>query len=167
MTKRTVAGAQRPHGTTRTALIACHLPKHKPPVETRMNKWHITTDHQRHTPAKLSKVYPEELGHMLFQDRQTMQRNLCQAPKRSLPNEKADCKQRTNYRGISLLSLPGKVHAKCLERKCREIVESKLEDGKYSFRPGRSTTDQYFTLKQICEKSEEKNFLRLQNTRIG
>ena len=30
---------------------------------------------------------------------------------------------------ISLLSLPGKVYAKYLERKRREIVELKLEDG--------------------------------------
>ena len=45
--------------------------------------------------------------------------------------------------------------AKCLERKCREIVESKLEDGQCGFRPGRSTTDQIFTLKQIFEKSWE------------
>ena len=34
--------------------------------------------------------------------------------------KKGDRKQCTNYRGISLLSLPGKVYAKCLERKCRE-----------------------------------------------
>ena len=69
--------------------------------------------------------------------------------------KKGDRKQCTNYRGISLLSLPGKVYAKCLERKCREIVESKLEDGQCGFRPGRSTTDQIFTLKQIFEKSWE------------
>ena len=69
--------------------------------------------------------------------------------------KKGDRKQCTNYRGISLFSLPGKVYAKCLERKCREIVESKLEDGHCGFRPGRSTTDQIFTLKQIFEKSWE------------
>ena len=69
--------------------------------------------------------------------------------------KKGDRKQCTNYRGISLLSFPGKVYAKCLERKCREIVESKLEDGQCGFRPGRSTTDQIFTLKQIFEKSWE------------
>ena len=69
--------------------------------------------------------------------------------------KKGERKQCTNYKGISLLSLPGKVYAKCLERKCREIVESKLEDGQCGFRPGRSTTDQIFTLKQIFEKSWE------------
>ena len=73
-------------------------------------------------------------------------------------NYRGYCKntsQCTNYRGISLLSLPGKVYAKCLERKCREIVKSKLEDGQCGFRPGRSTTDQIFALKQIFEKSWE------------
>ena len=57
--------------------------------------------------------------------------------------------------GHHSLIWPGKVYAKCLERKCREIVESKLEDGQCGFRPGRSTTDQIFTLKQIFEKSWE------------
>ena len=54
--------------------LACYLPEHKPPIGSRMTKWRITTDHQRHiaTPAKPSKVYPEELSHMLFQDRQSM-----------------------------------------------------------------------------------------------
>ena len=69
--------------------------------------------------------------------------------------KKEDRKQCTNYRGISLLSLPGKFYAKCLERKCREIVESKLEDGQCGFYPGRSTMDQIFTLKLIFDKSWE------------
>ena len=37
--------------------------------------------HQRHTHAKPSKVYPEKLGDMLFQDRQSMQKDLCHTPK--------------------------------------------------------------------------------------
>ena len=67
--------------------------------------------------------------------------------------KKENRKQCTNYRGISLLSLPGKAYTKCLKKKCREIVDSKLEDGQCGFRPGRSTTDQIFTLKQLFEKS--------------
>ena len=57
--------------------------------------------------------------------------------------------------GISLLSPPGKVYAKCLEGKYREILESKLEAGQCGFCPGRSTTDQIFTQRQIFEKSWE------------
>ena len=34
-------------------------------------------------------------------------------------------------------------------------MESKLEDGRCGYYPGRSTTDQIFTLKQIFEKSWE------------
>ena len=56
---------------------------------------------------------------------------------------------------ISLLGLPGKVYAKCLERKYREIVESKLENGQCGFCSGCNATHQIFTLKQIFEKSWE------------
>ena len=48
--------------------------------------------------------------------------------------KKRNRKQCTPYRGISLLNLPWKAYTKCLERKCREKVES---------------------LKQIFEKSWE------------
>ena len=67
MTKRTLAVYQRRH---EKALIACHLLEDKPPVGSRITKWHVTTDHQRHTPTKPSKDYPEELGLVLFPDQQ-------------------------------------------------------------------------------------------------
>ena len=70
-------------------------------------------------------------------------------------HKKGDKRKCTNYRGISLISVPGKVYAKCLEKKCREIVEPKLMDAQCGFRPGRSTMDQIFALQQIFEKSWE------------
>ena len=70
-------------------------------------------------------------------------------------HKKGDKRKCTNYRGISLISVPGKVYAKCLEKKCREIVEPKLTDAQCGFRPGRSTMDQIFALQQIFEKSWE------------
>ena len=70
-------------------------------------------------------------------------------------HKKGDKKKCNNYRGISLISVPGKVYAKCLEKKCREIVEPKLTDAQCGFRPGRSTMDQIFALQQVFEKSWE------------
>ena len=69
--------------------------------------------------------------------------------------KKGNRKECTNNRRISFLSLPGKVYAKRLERKCRGTVESKVKVGQCGFRPSRSTTDQIFTLKQIFDKSWE------------
>jgi exonuclease III len=69
--------------------------------------------------------------------------------------KKGDRKECTNYRGISLLSLPGKVYAKVLEGRCREIVDSKIQEEQCGFRGGRSTTDQLFTLRLLFEKAWE------------
>jgi len=66
-------------------------------------------------------------------------------------HRKEDRRKCIKYRGISFLSLCGKVYAKCLEERCREKFESKLDD--IHFRSGRSTTDQIYTLQQIFEKS--------------
>ena len=51
-------------------------------------------------------------------------------------HKKGDKRKCTNYRGISLISVPGKVYAKCLEKKRCEIVEPKLMDVQCSFCPG-------------------------------
>ena len=64
-------------------------------------------------------------------------------------HKKGDKKKCTNYRGISLTSVPGKVYAKCLQKKCREIVELKLTHAQCGFCPGQSTMDQIFALQQI------------------
>ena len=42
-----------------------------------MTRWRVTTDYQRPTNVKPPKAYSEDLGYMLFQVRQSMQRNLC------------------------------------------------------------------------------------------
>ena len=48
----------------------------------------------------------------------------------------------SNYRGITLLSLPGKVYLGVLERRIRRIVESRIQEVQCGFRPGRGTVDQ-------------------------
>lgn len=62
-----------------------------------------------------------------------------------------------NYRGISLLSVPGKVYARILEDRLRTKVESQLLDNQSGFRPGRSCQDHIFTLRQIAEKTHRFN----------
>ena len=66
--------------------------------------------------------------------------------------KKGDRRECSNYRGITLLNLSGKVYARVVERKCRTIVEPKIQDTQCDFRPGRRTTDQLFTLRQVFEK---------------
>ena len=69
--------------------------------------------------------------------------------------KKGDKTECHNYRGITLLSLPGKLYAKVLESKVRRIVEPRMAEEQCGFRPGRSTTDQVFTLHQVQEKAWE------------
>ena len=64
-------------------------------------------------------------------------------------HKKGDKRKCTNYRGIFLISVPDKVYAKCHEKRCREIVEPKLTDAQYGFRP---IMHQIFALHQIFEK---------------
>ena len=67
--------------------------------------------------------------------------------------KKGDRRECFNYRGITLLSLPGKVYTRVLEWKCQTIVEAKIQDTQRGFRPGRGTTDQLFILRQVFEKA--------------
>lgn len=69
--------------------------------------------------------------------------------------KKGDRRVCANYRGITLLSLPGKVYSKVLERRVRPIVEPQIEEEQCGFRPGRGTTDQLFTLARILEGAWE------------
>ena len=70
----------------------------------------------------------------------------CHASVIILIHKKIDQRKCTNYKDISLISVPVKVYAKCIEKKCRKLVESKLADAQRGFRPGRSTKNQIFAL---------------------
>ena len=67
--------------------------------------------------------------------------------------ERTEC---SNYRGISLLSVVGKIYAWILVDKVRKVTESLIDDEQRGFRAGRVCVDQIFTLKQIGEKAREK-----------
>ena len=63
--------------------------------------------------------------------------------------DKLDC---ANYRGISLLSLVWKVFCSIKHSRMKKKTEEILSESQAGFRPGRSTADQLFSLRQITEK---------------
>lgn len=65
-----------------------------------------------------------------------------------------DCK---NYRGISLLSVVGKLYAKVIIRKVMSETERKIWDVQAGFRKGMGCSDQVFSLRCIAEKYLAKN----------
>ena len=68
--------------------------------------------------------------------------------------ERTECK---NYRGISWLSMVGKIYAGILVGRVRRVTRGLIDDGEQGgFRAGRGCVDQIFTLNQIDEKTQEK-----------
>ncbi|KAK3571245.1 hypothetical protein QTP86_005959 [Hemibagrus guttatus] len=69
--------------------------------------------------------------------------------------KKGDRRVCSNYRGITLLSLPGKVYSRVLERRVQPLVEPRIQEEQCGFRPGRGTLDQLYTLHRVLEGSWE------------
>ena len=68
--------------------------------------------------------------------------------------DKGDC---NNYRGISLLSIVGKVYARVVLKRLQILAERVLPESQCGFRGGRSTMDMIFTLRQLQEKCREQH----------
>ena len=69
--------------------------------------------------------------------------------------EKSDC---SNYRGITLLSIAGKIWARVsLNRLILTIVQENTPESQCGFRSDRGTVDMNFVLRQIQEKYREQN----------
>ena len=62
-----------------------------------------------------------------------------------------------NWRGITLLSIPGKVFSRVLLERMKKEVEAVLRDEQAGFRQERSCTEQIATLRMILEQSLEWN----------
>lgn len=56
-----------------------------------------------------------------------------------------------SYRSIFLLDVVGKLFATILKRRLQPIVENRISDWQYGFRPGRSTVDLVHTLRRAQE----------------
>ena len=68
--------------------------------------------------------------------------------------ERSDC---NNYRGISLLSVVGKVFARVILTHPQRLAEQVYPESQCGFRAGRSTADMIFSLRQLQEKCREQN----------
>ena len=66
--------------------------------------------------------------------------------------KKGDLTRCTNWRGISLLSIPGKVMSTVLLNRIRSAIDKMLRPNQAGFRPGRSCCEQIFSLRQIVDK---------------
>jgi hypothetical protein len=62
-----------------------------------------------------------------------------------------------SYRGISLLSIPGKVYASILLHRVAAQVEEQLHEAQCGFRPGRGTVDAMFVLRSLSAACGEHN----------
>ena len=63
-----------------------------------------------------------------------------------------------NYRGISLLSIAGKIFARILLNRLNSLLTTQvLPETQCGFRSGRSTMDMIFSLRQVQEKCLEQN----------
>ncbi len=58
----------------------------------------------------------------------------------------------SSYRGISLLSVPGKVYGRILTERLMEIAEGKVSEEQGDFRKGRGCVDQIFAMKRLVEE---------------
>ncbi|CAH8593510.1 unnamed protein product [Schistosoma intercalatum] len=71
--------------------------------------------------------------------------------------KKGDLSKCDNYRGITLLSIPGKVFNRVLLNRMKNCVDAQLRDQQAGFCKDRSCTDQITTLRIIVEQSIEWN----------
>ncbi|XP_056158101.1 A-kinase anchor protein 2-like, partial [Lampris incognitus] len=61
----------------------------------------------------------------------------------------------TNYEGITLLSLPGKVYSRVLEERLWPIIEPRIQEEQCGFCPGCGPTDKHFTLAEVLREAWE------------
>ena len=77
----------------------------------------------------------------------------CLVPIYKGKGDKMNC---SNYRGISLLSVVGKLYGRVLIERVKQVTEMRIGEEQGGFRVGRGCVDQVFTLRLIEEKFREK-----------
>ena len=75
----------------------------------------------------------------------------------TLYKDKGDRSDCNSYRGISLLSIVGKVCARVILAKLQVLAARVYPESQCGFRAGRSTTGMIFSVRQLQEKCQEQN----------
>ncbi len=75
--------------------------------------------------------------------------SVCVVPLYKGKGDKYEC---TSFRGISILSIVGKVYGKVVIKRVREGTEGMICDEQGGFRRGWGCMDQIFAVRQVCEK---------------
>ena len=70
--------------------------------------------------------------------------------------KKGDKLDPSNYRAITLLSIPGKVFCRMVLRRIQGTIENHLTEEQCWFRSCRGTTDAVFVVRQIIKKARER-----------
>ncbi len=70
---------------------------------------------------------------------------------------KGNREEYNNYRGISLLSVPGKFYERILNERMTKITDESVGDEQEGFRKGRRYIDKIFAVKLLVEKYLEKD----------
>ncbi len=74
-----------------------------------------------------------------------------------VPLYKGNRKECNNYRGISLLSVPGKIYGRILNERMMKRTDKSVGDEQGGFRKDRGCVDQIFAMKILVEKYLEKD----------
>ena len=69
--------------------------------------------------------------------------------------KKRDLQECKNYRGIILLSVPGKILNRIILDRLKTVLDARLRDNQADFRKDKLCTDQIATLRTIVEQSME------------
>ncbi len=68
-----------------------------------------------------------------------------------VPLHKGSRSECSSYRGISLLSVPGKVYGRILTERLMEVTEGKVCEDQGGFRKGKGCVDETFAMKRLVE----------------
>ena len=70
--------------------------------------------------------------------------------------KKGEKLDQSNYRAITLLSIPGKVFCRMILNRIQVTIDNHLTEEQCGFRSSRGTTDAVFVVRQIIEKARER-----------